>query len=507
MLASVYGHDSIVRYLLDNYSDYCIVDAENYFSQYDVDYDCDDDHLNKQTALWLAIKHSHLNVVQTLVSLSPVNINQKADESCRLPNSYTSLYWACENKQLEMAKYLVDNGADLYDVDIDGSTALMIASSRGQDDMGKYLLSLDESNNRLLNAMDKDGSTALHRAAYSGYISTVKLLLEEYHAKIIKDKEGRTPLTRAGIWNQQEVVKYFVENEKQVWYSTSELIDELELIGSYQLTDGNYRTDGFQQAHDYMLWAMKLRYKDPNIPILKTNLPSPNRAYGNYSECQTIEELELIGENDDDIRLLFECLMIRERNGITETFIRLLHHQADLFASNLYSWNPNFSIRGQHKCQYALQLWLYAYCLQIQTQTYLNQCVFHLEKCVKLMRKLIEQKRTKEIRFPMVMELLQATENEFLRNQHIPKESNINQATKDNLCYSLKQKINKILSETNHNYGDKCLYLIVNLLFIAMKVNEKLVIFFILSFLFRLSHLVTREKKYDEEFLFSEFDS
>jgi hypothetical protein len=84
-----------------------------------------------------------------------------------------------------------------------------------------------------------------------------------------------------------------------------------------------------------MLWAMKLRYKYPHIPILKTNLPSPNRGYGNYSECQTIEEL--IGENNDDIRPLFECLMIRERNGITQTFVRLLHHQADLFAYDLYS--------------------------------------------------------------------------------------------------------------------------------------------------------------------------
>jgi ankyrin repeat protein len=176
MLASDHGHDSIVRYLLENYSDYCIVDAENYFSRYDVDYDCDDDHLNKQAVLWLAVKQGHLNVVQTLVSLSRVNINQTADESCRLPNSYTPLYWACENKQLEMVKYLVENGADLYDVDINGSTALMIASSHEQDDMAKYLLGLDESNNRLLNAMDKDGSTALHRAAYSGYISTVKLL-------------------------------------------------------------------------------------------------------------------------------------------------------------------------------------------------------------------------------------------------------------------------------------------------------------------------------------------
>ena len=39
MIASVHGQDSIVRFLLKNYSDYCIVDAQNYSSDYDYDYD------------------------------------------------------------------------------------------------------------------------------------------------------------------------------------------------------------------------------------------------------------------------------------------------------------------------------------------------------------------------------------------------------------------------------------------------------------------------------------
>ncbi len=35
MFASRYGQDSIVGFLLENYSDHCIVDAQNYSSQFD----------------------------------------------------------------------------------------------------------------------------------------------------------------------------------------------------------------------------------------------------------------------------------------------------------------------------------------------------------------------------------------------------------------------------------------------------------------------------------------
>jgi hypothetical protein len=252
------------------------------------------------------------------------------------------------------------------------------------------------------------------------------------------------------------------------------VIDELELIGSHQLVRYNYRPEKFRRAYRYLMWAMKLRYKDRKAPILKTNLPSPIPAYGNHTECQTMEELKLIGESGDDDRLIFECLMIRERRGITSEFLNLLGYQADLFGRDLYSFDPDTLISEHEECQHALQLWLHAYHLRIQTQIGLHKYLYHLEKCVGIMSDLIKRKRTKEIRFDMVMEILRATENEFITNKNLQLKFDDKQEIENVSCSSDDmENFYELIDDTDLNYGDKCLYLMLNLIFVAMKVNKK----------------------------------
>ncbi|CAF1155614.1 unnamed protein product [Rotaria sp. Silwood1] len=459
MIASIHGHDSIVRFLLENYSHHCIVDAQNYSSQYDFDYKFDVEHFNKQTALWLAVKCKHLNAVRTLVSLGKANVNQKADYDYSVSN-WTPLRLACDNGQLEMVEYLIENGADLYHTDKNNSTSLMVASRRGYDNIVQYLLKLDDNSNHLLNAVNNKGSTALHAATVSGQLNVVKLLLEQHHAKIVKDDDGYTPLTIAGINNQKALMNYFIKNKTQFSYTISEIIDELEIIGSYHMINC-YQSD-FESAYHYLLWAMQLRYNDPKIPILKNNLPSPIEAYGYCTECRTIEELNSIKNNPN--RMIIECLMIRERVGVTSTFLNFLDHQADSCGYNLYSFDNDGCLRGPEECQLAIRLWLHAYHLRIQTQVDLKKCVSCLEKCATIMGELINYKRTKEIQFEMLMKVLEATEHEYQRNKNLEP---ILDVERENDSFSC------LLSEDDEavgNNGDKCLYIILNLLFNALKV-------------------------------------
>ncbi|CAF3625257.1 unnamed protein product [Rotaria sp. Silwood1] len=366
------------------------------------------------TALWLAVKCKHLNAVRTLVSLGKANVNQKADYDYSVSN-WTPLRLACDNGQLEMVEYLIENGADLYHTDKNNSTSLMVASRRGYDNIVQYLLKLDDNSNHLLNAVNNKGSTALHAATVSGQLNVVKLLLEQHHAKIVKDDDGYTPLTIAGINNQKALMNYFIKNKTQFSYTISEIIDELELIGSYHMINC-YQSD-FESAYHYLLWAMQLRYNDPKVPILKNNLPSPIEAYGYCTECRTIEELNSIKNNPN--RMIIECLMIRERVDVTSTFLNFLDHQADSCGYNLYSFDNDGCLRGPEECQLAIRLWLHAYHLRIQTQVDLKKCVSCLKKCATIMGELINYKRTKEIQFDMLMKVLEATEHEYQRNKNL----------------------------------------------------------------------------------------
>lgn len=465
MIASAKEHDSIVRFLLENYSAYCIVDAENYSSQYDFDDDFDVDHVNHQTALWVAVQYEHLNIVQTLISLGKANINQRADKTYTVSNQ-TPLYLACQHGQTEMVKYLVENGADLYHTNKDDSTALMVACKYEHVDVVEYLLSLDDSDHHLLNASNKEGSTALHEAASTEYLDMVKLLLEEHHAKIIKDNDGLTPLTKAGMVDQQEVVEYLIGNTEHSWYTSSQIIDELELIGSCYVTC-SYRENDYVRAYRYLRQAMKLRYRNPTRPILKTNLPAPIDAYGYHIECQTMEELKSLNRNPT--RLIIECFMIRERlGGVTSNFLNSLDEQANVGAYDLFSFDPDTLIRTSKECQLALQFWLHSCHLRVQTQIGLNKCVSHLEECVRLMGNLIHRQRTKDIGFDMVMNVLQVAENEFLRNRNLALISDV-ESIVDQSSSILFDDINM----TTIDIADRCLHMIVNLLFIALKVSTR----------------------------------
>jgi len=472
MIASAFGQDSIVRFLLEHYSHHCIIDAQNYSSNFDVDFGCYNEHFNKQTALWLAVKFKHLNVVRTLISLGKANVNHRADERFYETN-WSPLGLAFRSGQLEMVKYLIENGADLYNADKNDSTCLMIASGYGHYDLVQYLLSLDGSTNHLLNAINNKGSTALHEAANrrryepreiavgrsfkscevaDRTLDIVKLLLEQHQAKIVKDNDGSTPLTIAGIRENEELVKYFIENEKQSWYTTSQVIDEFELIGSHYLERYiRSRSNNFEKLYHYLLRAMQLRYRDPKAPILKTNLLSPIKFYGNRRECQTIEELESI--KDDLGLIIVEYLMTLERMGVTSRFLGLLDYVANYY-------------RSYEKFQRALQLFLYAYDLRIKTQIGLDKCISNLEECAITMHEMIDDNKTKKIQFDLFIKILQATENEFIKNRNFTSTLNVKQKKKKCIWSS-----NKIPDIEKYD-ADKCLYIILNLLFIGIKVSE-----------------------------------
>ena len=111
------------------------------------------------------------------------------------------------NASVKEVRALIRAGADVNAVDKDGKTALMRAVCKGHEEIVKLLLKAGTD----VRAADKDGSTALMGAARWGYEETVKLLLKAGADVHAADRDGSTALTLAAQWGHVEAVKLLLD--------------------------------------------------------------------------------------------------------------------------------------------------------------------------------------------------------------------------------------------------------------------------------------------------------
>ena len=104
----------------------------------------------------------------------------------------TRLHWACYFGRLEIARELLDNGANANVENIRGETPLHLVSRGQYDSVGVVQLLLERGAN--VDAQDKTHITPLHLASYYGKLEIVRVLLD-HGAKVNAESElGQTPL-------------------------------------------------------------------------------------------------------------------------------------------------------------------------------------------------------------------------------------------------------------------------------------------------------------------------
>ncbi|CAF1260401.1 unnamed protein product [Didymodactylos carnosus] len=253
------------------------------------------------TALWCAALCGNLPIVQTLVEHG-ANINHWT----KLHS--TPLRAACFFNSFDVAKYLIDHGADVNIQHTSMSdTCLMLASYKGYLEICKYLL----EKGCKVNMTDNDGSTALHCATEQDHLVVVQCLIDNGADISIKNRWGFTPLMLAALTPNEDIANYLINKTADL----QESIEGLELLATSYAND-DVSIFNFEKVYSYLLKAMQLRYAD-HTQLINKNIQLPIEAYQNHCECQTIEELQRIRHNHDALHM--ETLVIRERLLGTES--------------------------------------------------------------------------------------------------------------------------------------------------------------------------------------------
>lgn len=132
-----------------------------------------------------AARRNDLEAVKQLLVHNDINMR---DSSNRTPLIIAAYY-----NRYEVAKFLINNGANLDNRDSSSSTALLYAAYMGFSDIAKLLI--DGGAN--IDAVDFEGNTALHFAIEGGHIDIIELLLFAGADINRKDFNGKSPFDLA----------------------------------------------------------------------------------------------------------------------------------------------------------------------------------------------------------------------------------------------------------------------------------------------------------------------
>ncbi|CAG2242318.1 unnamed protein product [Mytilus edulis] len=140
----------------------------------------------------------------------------------------TPLISACGSLNMPMVEYLVEHGANIRNITEKGYSCLMAAVANTE--LCAYLISKGAS----VNASSVDGYTALHHAAYSHKLETVKLLCRNGGSMTAKTNYEETPLQIAALRGRSTILKYFLDTYE---FPVEEKCDAFDLIGCFLVDD------------------------------------------------------------------------------------------------------------------------------------------------------------------------------------------------------------------------------------------------------------------------------
>ncbi|KAK5083040.1 hypothetical protein LTR05_006922 [Lithohypha guttulata] len=210
--AAYYGHDNIVRILLD-----AGANPANHNSFHG-------------SALDLAAFRGRESIVRMLLAPG-ASVNPKGG------SRYTALTAACSHGHLEIVSLLLAAGADVHALDRTGRSALVIAVRAGHKELVKMLLNAGAN----VNKRDYQQTTALMWACYHRHSQVVEILLESGADITATNWRGKTVLQLAivealrGHSDAEDIIKLLLDHKVDAPY------DRRTLLGNGLCTAAEHR--------------------------------------------------------------------------------------------------------------------------------------------------------------------------------------------------------------------------------------------------------------------------